>query len=598
MAAIAWTLITGLVASLSAAAPWMVYADRVAPSLERQSARAPAYYVAALPAIVASVLQFAHAIGFSTGSVRDDVILIAATVGLACSWGPIARGAMFMTGGPTALRDTGPTEETHVRPSPRSRAARRVAFASGVGLFIVTMTTFTVPAVASIRACLDTEQILAHAEPPPANPSPIDIAFSHNPPEPGAQYMLDFPMNLELAASNKSDPTARDQLIAAGFVGAHVRSWIARDSTWIEAEVMEFATPEGAATYQGHVHRYACGYSDEAFEAPMGAIGLQVRYETGAPYVEQISWVAANRRYKVQISAWARPSDHSRILEIQEVTTATWPTGPVAEEPVATATPAASVGPESMDEVRAAVDATVAEGTVFINKHVLFEGSTDIPDDATAFNGMVSLGGQGNRRGVVQPVDTAVHFDGSSMEVIVDDTLVYLRGQTIDPLVGDGRWLVFDVDSEHALTERYLPLVQGHNEASMALFYLYGVTRVLGVSDDVVHELPAHKYEVQIDLEAALDALSPAHIEPFRTHVAALQSAGIDTSLTAEFWVAPDGLVHHIDFVQGLSAEVGGSMRTSVDMFDWGRPLDLDIPEPQLVTPVEDAKVPTKIPGS
>jgi hypothetical protein len=467
----------------------------------------------------------------------------------------------------------------------------------GVILFVVTLTTFTVPAAASIQACLDTERILADAELPPANPNPIDIAFSYNPPEPGAQYMLDFPMNLELTASNKSDPMAREQLIAAGFVGAHVRSWMARDSTWIEAEVMEFATPEGATIYQGQVHRYACGYSDEAFGAPMGGIGLQVRYETGAPYVEQISWVAANRRYKVQISAWERPSDHSRILQIQEVTTATWPTdpAPVAEEPVATATPAASVGPDSMDEVRAAVDATVAEGTVFINKHVLFEGTTEIPDDATAFNGLVSLEAQGNLRGVVQPLDTDVHFDGSSMEVIIDDTLVYLRGQTIDPLVGDGRWLVFEIASQNALAERYRPLVQGYNEASMALVYLYGVTRVLGVSDDVVHELPAHRYQVEIDLEAALDALSPEHVERFRTHLAALRSAGIETHLEADVWIARDGFVHHIDFVQGLDADAGGgSMRTSVDLFDWGVPIDLDIPEAELVTPIEDVKGPTK----
>ena len=463
------------------------------------------------------------------------------------------------------------------------------------------MTTFAIPAVASIQACLDTEGILANAEPAPANPNPIDIAFSYNPPEPGATYMLDVPMTLELAASNKSDPAAREQLIAAGFVGAHARSWVARDSNWIEAEVMEFGTPEGATTYQGQVHRYACGYSDEAFSAPMGGIGLQVRYGTGAPYVEQISWVAANRRYKVQISAWERPSHHSRILAIQEFTTRTWPTGPaaVADEPVVTATPAASVGPDSMDEVRAAVDSTVAEGTVFINKYVQFEDTTEIPDDAAAFNGQVSLGGPGNLRGVVQPVDTDVHVDGSSMEVIIDGTLVYLRGQTIDPYVGDGRWLVIDTASENALAERYVPLVQGYNQASMALFYLYGVTRALGVSDDVIHEQPAHRYEVEIDLEAALDALSPEHIEPFRTHVAALESAGIETDLTAEVWVAADGLVHHIEFVQELAAETaGGSMRTSIDMFDWGRSIDLDIPEPVLVTPVEDVKVLTTFPRS
>ena len=84
-----------------------------------------------------------------------------------------------------------------------------------------------------------------------------------------------------------------------------------------------------------------------------------------------------------------------------------------------------------------------------------------------------------------------------------------------------------------------------------------------------------------------------------RGDVAALQSAGIVTDLMAEVWVGPDGLVHHIDFVQGLAAEIGGgSMRTSIDMFDWGRSLDLDGPEPELVTPVEDVKVPKKLPRS
>ena len=93
--------------------------------------------------------------------------------------------------------------------------------------------------------------------------------------------------------------------------------------------------------------------------------------------------------------------------------------------------------------------------------------------------------------------------------------------------------------------------------------------------------------------------MSPEHIEPFRTHVAALESAGIETDLTAEVWVAGDGLVHHIEFVQELAADTaGGSMRTSVDMFDWGRSIDLDIPEPVLVTPVEDVKVLTTFPRS
>jgi hypothetical protein len=601
MGAIAWTLVTGLVAGLSAAAPWMVYANRVVRSLDRQSARPLAYPVAALPAVVASVLQFAHAIGFTTGSVRDDVILIAATVGLACSWGPIARGATSVTGGPSVLRDTAPTDDLRLRSTPLSQVARRVGFSLGVGLFIVTMTTFTVPAVASIRACLDTERILATAESPHANPAPIDIALSQNPPEPGAQYLVDALMSLDLTVDGKSDPQTRDQLVAAGFVDAYFRSWLARDGGMIQIEIIEFATGEGAGSYQGQVNRYACGSANQAFEAPMGGIGLQVRSEGGARHAEQISWVAGNRRYLVMVSGYERPSGHSRIMLIHEATTRSWPPAPdpVAGGPVASETPAASVSPNSLDEVRAAVDATVAEGSVWMNTILEFVRTAETLDNAAQFNGLVSLEPRGDLQGSVTPLDEAAHAGESSMEVRFDGGLVYLRGQNIDSLVGEGRWLVFDIESTDALAERYRPLVFGHNGTTMAMLYLNGITQVRGVSDDEIHEQPAHRYEVLVDLEAAVDNLPPEFAAPLRTHVAALQSAGIDTDLTAEIWVGRDGLVHHIDVVQGLAAEIGGGeLHTSIDLFDWGVPMDLDIPEPELVTPVEDVRGPTRpMPG-
>ena len=589
----------------------MVYASRIVPSLAKASARPPAYYVAAIPAIIASAVTLARLIGFTTGSVRDDIILIAATVGVACSWGPIVHGALSVTGGPTAQRAPAWTEGDHVDDDgARTQAARTVGFGLGVSLFMVTMISFAVPAAASFVACLDTEGLLAGAEPPPPNIAPMEDAFNYNQPEAGAQRMLDFPMSLDLAAESRHDPETRDQLVAAGYVGGHVRSWIGEDSNWIEAEVMEFATAEGAATYQGQVNRHACGYANEAFEAPMGGIGLQVRYETGAPYVEQISWVADNRRYKVQISAYERPSDHSRILGIQEVTTRTWPpaAAPTAEEPATSATPEASVSETSIDEVRAAVETTLAEGTVWINKKVTFAGSSEIPDDAAAFaGGQASLYDTTQMRLMVQSADTAADFEGSSMQVILDGTKLYLSSRALGPYIGNGLWLVVDLDSNDpraepfkALVSDHRALVSGHNDAAMALFYLYGTTRVLGVSDDVVHEQAAHKYSVEIDLEAALDALPPEHVDGFGTNLSALREAGVDTNLDAEIWVGRDGLVHHIDFVQGLGATMGGgSMTTSVDFSDFAVPLDLDLPPPEHIKTVEDVKDPgqQQLPG-
>ena len=66
MGAVAWAFISGIVAAFSAAAPWFVYADRVVPSLTRAAARAPAYFIAAIPAVVASVLALARLVGFTT----------------------------------------------------------------------------------------------------------------------------------------------------------------------------------------------------------------------------------------------------------------------------------------------------------------------------------------------------------------------------------------------------------------------------------------------------------------------------------------------------------------------------------------------------
>ena len=52
-------------------------------------------------------------------------------------------------------------------------------------------------------------------------------------------------------------------------------------------------------------------------------------------------------------------------------------------------------------------------------------------------------------------------------------------------------------------------LVSGQSDPSMSLLHLYGVTRVIGESDGIVHEQHARKYTAQIDLEAAIDELPP-----------------------------------------------------------------------------------------
>jgi hypothetical protein len=436
---------------------------------------------------------------------------------------------------------------------------------------------------------------LADAEPAPPNTAPMQDAFSYNPPELGAQFLIDTPMSLDFVASSKSDPNTRDQLVAAGFVGAYVRNWIGADGSGIEVEVMEFATPEGAAEYHGLSHRYACGYANEAFAAPMGGIGLQVRYETGAPYVEQVAWIAGDRRYKVQVSAWDRPSDHDRVLRLLAATTAGWPPAAAPSvEPTPSPSPMEPASDEAIEEIRAAVEATRAEGSVWINRRAEYIGSSEIPDETTAtVGGQVGFGETRRMRVGVRSAEDPSDLEASSLEVILDGELIYVRGRALEPHVPDGEWLVTDLTSDDPRAEPIIELVSGHNDPAMSFYFLFGVTHVLGQSEDVVHEQRARHYTVQVDLEAAEDALPAELRSAFRTNVDAMREAGFRTNFQAEVWVAEDGLVHFIRYAQEFDEQAGGgSMTATVDLFDFGLPLGLDLPPPEHVNPIEDVKVP------
>jgi hypothetical protein len=599
MGAIAWTVVAGIIAGLAAAAPWMAYAERIVPFLAKASARPAAYLVATSPAIVASALTIAFLLGFTTGSLRNDIVLIVAAAAVASTWGPIGRGALSVTGGPRPVGAPEPTGLRTVGAVEVSRGPRTLGFVLGIGLFMVTMTSYAIPAAASFIACHDTERLLADAEPANPNIAPMDAAFPYVPPEPLAVYVWSFPMGLELAAESRADPNAREQLVAAGYVDGYIRGWIGDDGAGIEAEIMEFETPEGATTYQGQVHRYACGYANEAFEAPMGGIGLQVRYETGAPYVEQISWVAGDRRYKIQVSAFDRPTDHSRILGLQRSLIAFWPPAdpPAAAVPTPTPSPMEPAGPDATEVIRSAVEATLAEGTAWINKHWEYSGSSTTPDETTAYaSGQVGLG-QTRRMVVgVQYAEDPADLEGSYIGVTVDDAHIYARGVPIDRYVPEGEWLVADLASDDPRAAELRALVSGQSDPSMSLLQLYGVTRVIGESDGVVHEQHARMYTAQIDLEAALDALPPERVDGFRKNLDELAAAGFLTEFEAEIWVADDGLVHHVDYVQPLADDMGGGLITaSVEFFDFGVPLSLDIPPPEHLHPVEDVKEPGRL---
>jgi hypothetical protein len=239
MGAFAVAVAAGLAAGLSAAAPWFIYARQIVPRLASARARRVAYVVAALPALATSIATLARLNGLSTGSFEMDVTLLAIAIGLACSWSPIVRLALVLTGGP---RDA-VGDDVEVR----ALTARTAAYVMAAIVMLQTVTAFAGPAYRAMVTCSDAEAILADLESGPPNPAPLRDALPHTPPESGALYIMELPLNLDQAASSRHDSATRAQLVEAGFVAGHIRLWYAADGRGIQADVMEFGTPEGAA---------------------------------------------------------------------------------------------------------------------------------------------------------------------------------------------------------------------------------------------------------------------------------------------------------------------------------------------------------------
>jgi hypothetical protein len=201
---------------------------------------------------------------------------------------------------------------------PAPKAVRRTVDVVAATILIGTFSWASASGVVARHACIGSEV-------PSGKPSTVEMSSSGPiadsllvEPEPGAEVVLDLPLNLAQAAETRADPNARADLEEAGFVAGHYRAWTASDGRNIHADAFEFRDQAGALEYQQAVHRYACRAANLHFDAPGGGIGLQTRYDSGDPIVEQISWVSDTRRYVVSVRHLAPPADHSRILAIYQ----------------------------------------------------------------------------------------------------------------------------------------------------------------------------------------------------------------------------------------------------------------------------------------
>jgi hypothetical protein len=127
------------------------------------------------------------------------------------------------------------------------------------------------------------------------------------------------PMTLDDVVQTRRNPDeSREELEHDGFVSGFDQRWVG-PSDHVEFAAQRFATTEGALAFHAFANRYACQFVNVAFRGPHGSIGLQIRFASGRPIGEQLTWVSNTTRILVFVDFDAPPPDHARVESLAEL---------------------------------------------------------------------------------------------------------------------------------------------------------------------------------------------------------------------------------------------------------------------------------------
>jgi len=188
-----------------------------------------------------------------------------------------------------------------------------------VGAVLPQAAVATVVPQFSADTCIQVNAFLGRAIPSTGNQSAdVQTLAALLLADPGTPATLvdDGALDLDTLAASRHDPNSRELLIQDRYMDGYAREWLTEDGRTISVEVLQFVEASGAAAFHRSMTNHACGYSNQAFGAPGGGVGLQIRYGSGDPIHEQIAWVVGARRMLVSRTFLVPPADHRDILDL------------------------------------------------------------------------------------------------------------------------------------------------------------------------------------------------------------------------------------------------------------------------------------------
>lgn len=254
-------------------------------------------------------------------------------------------------------------------------------------------------------------------------------------------------------------------------------------------------------------------------------------------------------------------------------------------------------GAQGVAALRAAPERAVDAGTLRFEMTIdLRDGSDDLTFGATgavdtAAERLVMQIDMGSALGALGPASGLPAGIDEPMEVIVDGTTTYLRIPFLAPLTGTSGWLSASAD-DLADGGDVFDFGAGPVDPSQMLEVLRSVAddvETIGVEE--VRGVPTTGYRAMLDIGAALEGSSAGEGEGAEG-ILGLADADDLGPIPVEVWVDDDGLARRIRLdVAGLGSAMGalGEASITLDLFDYGEPVTIELPDPADVTPIAEA---------
>jgi hypothetical protein len=183
------------------------------------------------------------------------------------------------------------------------------------------------------------------------------------------------------------------------------------------------------------------------------------------------------------------------------------------------------------------------------------------------------------------PEDFAVAW-----QMVVDGTTFYMRTPLFQSLGVEG-WLSMD-PAELGMSERTLGLSAASFDFTQMLDSLRGVVgepEVVGEED--VRGVPTTHYTASMDLEEALAQVPEEERAAAEAQLEQLGDIG-GAEIPIDVWIDADDLPRRVRMdVDGVFASLGigeGGASITMEYFDFGEPVDIDVPSSDEATPITE----------